>query len=58
MVYHALKCDNITLSNPYGEISLVVKVPHYTRASGTREIRTLTTRDISPYGLDNVILLP
>ena len=45
-----------TLSNMYGEIPLVVKVPHYTRASGTREIRVLMTHDISPHGLDNVIL--
>ena len=31
--------------------------PHYTRAYGTHAIRTLTTGDILPYGLDNVILL-
>ena len=36
-------------------MSLVVKVPHYTCAYGTA-IRTLTTRDISSYGLDNVML--
>ena len=45
-----------TLSNAYDKISRVVKVLHYTRAYGTHAIHTLTTRDISPYGLDNVIL--
>ena len=45
-----------TLSNAYGKISLIVKVPHYTRAYGTHAMRTMTTRDILPYGLDNVIL--
>ena len=44
-----------TLSNAYGKISLV-KVLHYTCAYGTRAIGTLTSRDISPYGLDNVII--
>ena len=49
---HAL-CHMInTLSNAYGKISLVIKVLQYTRA-----IHTLMTRDILPYGLDNVIML-
>ena len=37
-----------TLSNAYCEISLVVKAPHRTRA--------LTTRDISQYTSDNIIV--
>ena len=40
-----------TLSNMYCEISLVVKAPHRTHA-----IRTLTTRDISQYTSDNIIV--
>ena len=39
-----------------GKTSLVIKVLHYTRAYSTRAILTLTTRDLLPYRLDNVIL--
>ena len=45
-----------TLSNAYGKIPLVVKAPYCTRASGTRVIRALTTRDILPYMFDNSIV--
>ena len=45
-----------TLSNAYCEISLVVKEQHCTRAFGTRAIRALTTRDISQYTSDNIIV--
>ena len=47
-----------TLSNVYCEISLVVKAPHRTSAKGTHAICALTTRDISQYTSDNIILLP
>ena len=46
-----------TLSNAYCEISLVVKAPHRTSAEGTSAIRALTTRDISQYTSDNIIVL-